>query len=140
MTEHSRLEFPITTNYSPEVTIEILGLKEGKSVSAIVDTGFNGFLQIPMSVGISCNLRLWGISYPTLADGSRSKNIECYGKIRFNDREIIGIIALSETSEDCLLGIQFLQELKMDFTISPTDKKAIFLDRSKKEKDSLKNE
>ncbi len=133
MSEHSKLEYPITTNYSPEVTLEVLGLNEGKSISAIVDTGFTGFLQIPLSVGIACNLRLWSSSWSILADGSRVKNLQCFGKIRFADREIFGIITLSDTAEDCLLGMQFLQELKMDFNVSVTDKKAIFIERHTEE-------
>ncbi len=134
MSEHSKLEFPITTNYSPEVTVEVLGIKEGKSVSAIVDTGFTGFLQIPLSVGIACNLRLWGVSWATLADGSKVKNLQCFGKIRFADCEIFGVISLSDTADDCLLGMQFLQELKMDFNVSITDKKATFAERKQEEK------
>ena len=88
MSEHSKLEYPITTNYSPEVTVEVLGLNEGKSVSAIVDTGFTGFLQIPLSVGIACNLRLWGTSWSILADGKRVKNLQCVFKIRFSIKKI----------------------------------------------------
>jgi clan AA aspartic protease len=137
MSEHSKLEFPITTNYSPEVTVEILGLKKGKGVSAIVDTGFTGFLQIPLSVGIACNLRLWGVSWFTLADNSKVKNLQCFGQIRFADREMFGVITLSDTSDDCLLGMQFLQELKMDFKVSITDKKATFTERRGAEPERL---
>ena len=32
-------------------------------------------------------------------------------------------------ADDCLLGMQFLQELKMDFNVSITDKKATFTER-----------
>lgn len=137
MSEHSKLEFPITTNYSPEVTVEILGLKQGRSVSAIVDTGFTGFLQIPLSVGIACNLRLWGVSWSILADGSKVKNLQCFGKIRFADRELFGVITLSDTADDSLLGMQFLQELKMDFKVSITDKKATFAERKEAEPERL---
>ncbi len=126
-----RLEYPITENYSPEVTIEITGVKGNKSLVAVVDTGFTGFLQIPLSVGIACNLRLWGTSTSRLADGSAVKNLECVGEIRFADKKLFSTISLSEGGEDCLLGMQFLNELKMDFTVSPVDKKAIFFEKQK---------
>ncbi len=129
MSSVNKLEFPITKNYSPEVTIEVLGVREGKNISAIVDTGFTGFLQIPISIGFACNLSLWGSSFAILADGSKTKNIQCVGKIRFADQEIAGIITLSDTTDCCLVGMQFLQELKMDFTVSVLDKKAIFTER-----------
>lgn len=127
--EQKRLEYPITENYSPEVTIEITGLKGNKHVVAIVDTGFTGFLQIPLSIGIACNLRLWGTSNSKLADGSKVKNLECVGEIRFAGKNLFNIISLSEGGEDCLLGMQFLNELKMDFTISVGEKKAIFFEK-----------
>lgn len=133
-----RLEYPITENYSPEVTIEVTGIGSNKSVVAIVDTGFTGFLQIPLSVGIACNLRLWGTRNARLADGSKVKNLECVGEIRFADKKLFGIISLSEGGEDCLLGMQFLNQLGMDFTVSPTDKKAVFFERKKEKENGAK--
>lgn len=129
--EPKRLEYPITENYSPEITIEVIGPTSNKSLVAVVDTGYTGFLQIPLSVGIACNLRLWGIGTGRLADGSKVKNIQCIGEIRFADQKIFNIISLSEGGEDCLLGMQFLQSIDMDFTVSPKDKKAIFMERKK---------
>mgnify|MGYP001569184642 CR=1 FL=1 len=121
-----RLEFPVIENFSPEVPIEIYSLDKPIKVVATVDTGSEGFLQVPLAVGIKANLRLFGTRYWVMADGRKVKKVECIGKIRFAGKDLIGIISLSETSEDCLLGMQFLQKLGMDFTVSPTDKKAIF--------------
>ena len=128
-----QLEYPITENYSPEVTIEITGISNNKSLVAVVDTGFTGFLQIPLSVGIACNLRLWGTSTARLADGSKVKNLECVGEVRFANKKLFGIISLSETGEDCLLGMQFLNQLGMDFKVSPLDKKATFVEQHKRQ-------
>ncbi|MGA2091767.1 MAG: hypothetical protein ABSH12_09975 [Endomicrobiales bacterium] len=57
------------------------------------------------------------------------KNIQCLDEIRFADQKIFNIISLSEGGDDCLLGMQFLQAINMDFTVSPIDKKAIFVER-----------
>lgn len=131
MPKKQLLSFPITENYSPRVPVEVLGSVHGnvKEVVAIVDTGFTGFMQIPLAIGIACNLNLWGIQSFKLADGKLIKNIECFGKIRFAGKELFGNITLSETSEDCLIGMQFLQELKMDFCVSVKDKVATFQDK-----------
>lgn len=119
-------EFPITENYSPEVPFEVIGIKSNKKLVAVVDTGFTGFLQIPLSVGIAANMRLWGIGSGRLADGSIVKDLECVGEIKFVDEKLFNIISLSDKGEDCLLGMQFLNQLGMDFTVSPMRKKAIF--------------
>jgi len=120
------LEFPVVENFSPIVNAEIYGITKNTKFVAIIDTGYEGFLQIPLATGIKANLRLWGIRSWNLADNSKVKMLECIGKIRFAGKDLTGIISLSETSEDCLLGMQFLEELKMDFTVSLTRKKAIF--------------
>jgi len=120
------LEFPVVENFSPEVPIEVYAINKTIKVVATVDTGSTGFLQIPLSIGIKANLRLFGTRYYTMADGRKVKKLECIGKIRFAGKDLIGIISLSETSDDCLLGMQFLEELGMDFTVSPQKNKAIF--------------
>ena len=126
-TSNDLLEYPVVENFSPEVPVEIFGLANNtKKVVAVVDTGFTGFLQIPLTVGIESNLSLWSVGSSRLADGSVVKNLQCIGKIRFAGKELIGIITLSEKGNDCLLGMQFLERLKMDFTVSPTKNRAIF--------------
>jgi len=124
---HEKLEFPVIENFSPEVPVEILGIGgETTKFVAIVDTGNTGFLQIPLAIGIKANLRLMGTRNWEMADGRKVKMLDCLGKIRFGGKEIVGIVNLSETSEDCLLGMQFLEQLKMDFTVSLMRNKAIF--------------
>ena len=121
------LEYPVVENFSPEVPVEVFGLGNNtKKIVAVVDTGFTGFLQIPLTIGIESNLSLWSVGSLRLADGSVVKNLQCIGRIRFAGKELIGIITLSETGNDCLLGMQFLERLKMDFTVSPTRNRAIF--------------
>jgi len=128
--QYNSLEFPVVDNFSPEVPIELYSEFGNSNVKvvAIVDTGFTGFLSVPMAVGMKANLRLLSMGYYTLADGRQVKKIECVGKIRFGGKDIVGIISLSETSDDCLLGMQFLEKLEMDFTVSVKNKKAIFTD------------
>jgi clan AA aspartic protease len=123
---YESLDFPVIENFSPEVPVEIYGLEKNIKFVATVDTGSEGFLQIPLATGIKANLRLWGTKYWTLADGRKVKMLECIGRIRFAGKDLIGIISLSETSDACLLGMQFLDGLKMDFTVSLTRKRAIF--------------
>jgi clan AA aspartic protease len=126
MPDVQNLEFPVVSNFSPEAPVEIFGIQDTTKVVATIDTGYTGFLTVPIAVGLKANLRLFGLSYYQMADGRRVKKLECFGKIRFAGKELWGIIALSETSEDCLLGMQFLERLKGDFTVSIMNKKAIF--------------
>lgn len=83
-------------------------------------------MQIPLAVGMKANLRLLSMGNYIMADGRSVKKLQCIGRIRFAGRELVGIISLSETSDDCLLGMQFLEKLGMDFTVSPSTKRARF--------------
>ncbi len=120
------LEFPVIENFSPEVSIEIYGINKTIKIVAIVDTSFSGFLQVPLATGISANLNILSIGRHTLADGSSVKTLQCVGKIRFAAIDLVGVVLLSEKSDACFAGMQFLRQLNMDFTISPSRKKAIF--------------
>ena len=125
-TTPTTLEFPVVSNLSPEIPIEIIGQVKSNKVVATLDTGFTGFLQIPIAVGISSNLTLWSISNSRLADGRMIKNLDCVGNIRFGMKTMFGIINLSETGEDCLLGMQFLEQLGGCFSVDIAKNKAIF--------------
>ncbi len=122
------LEFPVVENFSPEVPVEVLGSIDSKPIKvvAIVDTGSTGFMQIPMAIGMKANLRLLSYGVSIVADGREVKKIRCIGRIRFAGKEMVGIISLSETSDDCLLGMPFLEKLGMDFTVSTATKRARF--------------
>ncbi len=93
--------------------------------SAILDTGFTGFLHIPLTTGIGCNLRLWGTCESTLADGRVFDNLECLGEIKIEGQILSGVITLSSTGSDCLLGMAFLEKLRGSFTLSSREQKAI---------------
>ena len=126
--DQESLDFPVVENFSPEVPVEVLGSIDSKPSKfvAIIDTGNEGFLQIPLAIGIKANLRLWGTRNWIMADDRKVRMLECIGTLRFAGKELVGIISLSETSDSCLLGMQFLEKLKMDFTVSLTRKRAIF--------------
>ncbi len=133
LNSQNNLEFPVIPNFSPKVTAEIHALgNETIEFVACVDTGNTGFLQLPLAIAIRAKLRLWGVRYWKMADGREVRMFDCFGVIRFAGKDMPGIISLSETSDDCLLGMQFLEGLKMDFTVSLTRKKAIFQDLSEK--------
>lgn len=124
---NSPLAFPLTQNLSPEIEFELIGVTGNvQTVKAMVDTGFTGFVLMPLSLGISANLYLWGTRPFILADGRSVNHLECFGKVKFAGKEMGGVITLSETSNSTLVGMQFLEELEMDFTVSTVNKTAIF--------------
>ena len=124
------LKYPLIQNTSPEVLIELVGAVSSPKLTAVVDTGFDGFLQVPLAEGIKANLMLWSVGGAKLADGRIVKNLQCFGSVKFGGKTVTGIITLTETGTDCLIGMEFLSGLEMDVSLSIKDKTIEFTDRA----------
>lgn len=71
-------------NGRPIVEIEVsnpLGWK--RTVKALIDTGFDGFLSLPILEAFPIGLLLRGTMPVTLADGSTQQTLYCLGGIHF---------------------------------------------------------
>lgn len=81
-------------------------------VEAMLDTGFTGFLSLPLTSCLRAGLILISTADYTLADGSTSSTLLCLGTITLEDgRKVTGAISVSFKSRDALLGMEFLNKL-----------------------------
>lgn len=121
--------FPVHGNASPIIRIAVgglLGVPEPNELEAIFDTGFTGFLCLPLATGISMHLNLWGIKPSVLADGSKIYNLVCIGKARFLGQEKLGEITLMPTGSDCIVGMEFVNVFGVEVLLRP-GKELVFL-------------
>lgn len=66
--------------FLPVVEIEVRGTGEPKTLEAVVDTGSNGWLQLPYKEAFPLGLVLSGVEDgTTMADGHISHNFVCKG-------------------------------------------------------------
>ncbi len=96
----------------PKVNLAINGL----TMDAIIDTGFDSDLCLPIQLAIQLGLRLKEIATVELADGTRKRELVFTGSVKFGDELKDARIMLTE-SEDALIGIRMLSGhiLKIDF-------------------------
>ncbi len=78
----------------------------------MVDTGFSGFLLLPILDAFPIGLILRGTIPITLADGSNQTKLTCLGKIHFDGIEEVGLIIIEWQSTDILVGMDFLRKFK----------------------------
>ncbi len=98
-------------NDQPVIEIEVKGVTGiAKKINALVDSGFNGYLQIPFVEAFPLGLVLAGVQANTLADGSTSSHLVCKGQVCVDGRCIDTTIDIQQANI-VLLGTKLLKEL-----------------------------
>ena len=101
----------------PRLTVLLSGNRGETTVDALIDTGFDGALCVPIPVAIPLGLELYGDHYYELADGTVRHDVTFQG-IVYVDEEACQIeISLTE-SEDALLGSELLDGYVLEIDYS----------------------
>ena len=99
----------------PHIKIRVWGLSDkfGQEFEAMIDTGFSGYLSLPLVRAFPLALTLFGTTQYELADGSMSPKLLAHGSIDHEGEITSGLIAL-ESNANCgpLVGMEFLRQSK----------------------------
>jgi predicted aspartyl protease len=99
----------------PHIKIKVWGLSDqfGQEFEAMIDTGFSGYLSLPLVRAFPLALTLFGTTQYELADGSMSPKLLAHGSIDHEGEITSGLIAL-ESNANCgpLVGMEFLRQSK----------------------------
>jgi predicted aspartyl protease len=99
----------------PHIKIRVWGLAEAfaQEFEAMIDTGFSGYLSLPLVRAFPLALTLFGTTQYELADGSMSPKLIAHGSIDHEGEVTTGLIAL-EANANCgpLVGMEFLRQSK----------------------------
>jgi predicted aspartyl protease len=99
----------------PYIKIKVWGLSDkfAQEFEAMIDTGFSGYLSIPLVRAFPLALTLFGTTQYQLADGSMSPKLLAHGSIDHQGEVTSGLIAL-ESNSNCgpLVGMEFLRQSK----------------------------
>ena len=74
----------------------------------MMDTGFSGFLLLPILSAFPVGLLLRGTMDITLADGSTQTKLTCLGGIHFDNKYELGLVVIEWQNTDVLVGMEFL--------------------------------
>ena len=97
----------------PHIKIKVWGRSAdfGREFEAMIDTGFSGFLMLPLVQAFPLALTLYGTTNCTLADGSQSPKLSAEGSIDHDGEVTSGIIILEgNASSGPLVGMNFLRK------------------------------
>lgn len=104
----------------PYFKIDVYGYspKQTVSVEAMFDSGFSGFLSLPLAQCLQSALILASTANYTLADGSSQITLLAIGTVKPDSTvKVTGAITISMTSLSTLLGMEFLNKVGGKFEI-----------------------
>jgi len=96
----------------PRVGLIVKGLRKSLRIDPIIDTGFDGYLCLPVKMAVQLGLELYGESRVELADGSKKNELSFLGSVIWQDQERFARIFLTD-SKDALLGSGLLRGRKL---------------------------
>ena len=108
-------------NGSPCLKLHLRGVRHeapGVEFEGIIDTGFTGFIQLPMQLAIALSLPLEGTNVVTLADNSTQVMLTAMGEATLLGRAELGVILLSMSATEILLGMDFLRHFERALVVS----------------------
>ena len=114
-------------NGHPRVSIRVTGTHPTAfaEVDAMIDTGFTGFLMLPLAQALPLGLALYGTGDYILADGSPVSCFLAEGTVEIRQsppasgvtEPLTGAIVLG--GDGALLGMEFIRSLGMWLVIGP---------------------
>lgn len=121
----------LDSNLHPHFTIEVFGYSPQNlvKIDAMMDTGFSGFLSLPLANCFQSALILLSTATYILADGKPSNTLLCLGTVKANDdnniaRSATGAISVSFNSPTTLLGVDFLSRINGKLVLDLPNKRA----------------
>jgi predicted aspartyl protease len=105
---------------NPCVDVAVAGVFSAPTtnLTCIIDTGFTGFLSLPMLQAFPLGLPLYGTTNVTLADGSTNVRLLAMAMATVGGQTKAGVVILEPTATDVLLGMDFLRTFSAVLIVS----------------------
>lgn len=108
----------------PYIKVKVYGISDNlaQEFDALIDTGFTGFLMLPLTAAIPLGLTLISTTTYTLADGSSSLVLVALGTVEYEGQKVMGPISLEANvnCKDTLLGMDFIRQANQLLLLSST--------------------
>ena len=116
---------------SPVIKISVSGPwhEYAKEFEAIVDTGFSGFLQMPLFQAFPLGLVLIGTTSVQLADGSVSSRLIALGEVIVGEESQLEVIILDPGSDTPLIGMDLIRKFDKRLIVCPDEQTVLLEDR-----------
>jgi clan AA aspartic protease len=106
----------IVIDHSPYIEVAIIGNRGQVDTVALLDTGFDGDLSLPMEIGVALGLELWDMVETELADGTVILELTYIAYIDWEGEFKMVSVTLTR-SDEALIGTRLLEgkSVNIDF-------------------------
>jgi len=100
----------------PKIKLTVVGARKSSLLEAILDTGFDGYLSLPINIAVTLGIELTAIIPVEYADGRRSQELVFSVKVDFDGKQESVPVTLTAGAE-ALAGTALLAkyELRVNF-------------------------
>lgn len=107
----------------PLLKIKLCGLfnPAGIELEAVIDTGFSGFLSMPLIQAFPVGLTLCGTTTVQFADGTTGNKLLAMGAVVVGSITKSGVIILQESPCSVLLGMDFIRTFNIAMVMTKSD-------------------
>ena len=92
-----------------KLTIEGTFPDSGQEFEVTVDTGFTGFISMPIMMALPLGLALYGTTSVQFGDGKTSTRFTALGMARLEEETQAGVVILEPSTDTILVGMEFLK-------------------------------
>ena len=104
---------------TPVLAIKVIGRGGDEiAVEGILDTGFDGFLCLPIPLAVSLGLELIDVTHTELADGTIIEDELLFAGRAEWDGTVVDVDILLTRSQDVLIGTGFLRDYQVELDYS----------------------
>lgn len=96
----------------PKIRLTVAGARQNNVLEAILDTGFDGYLSLPINVAVTLGIELVAIISVEYADGRKSQELVFSVEVDFDGKRRIVPATLTAGAET-LAGTALLAEYKL---------------------------
>lgn len=98
----------------PKIKFRVKGTRQSGSLEAILDTGFDGYLSLPVNIAISLGLELIGVEPVQYADGRTSHELVFSIEVVLDDIQKTVSTTLTSGAEP-LVGTALFDDYELRF-------------------------
>ena len=102
---------------NPKATFTIAGSKTRLEFEGLIDTGFTGFILLPIGLAIPLGLELDGLNTSITADGTKHQSPTATATVEFGSQSIEASVLLAYYGDEILLGMGFLEAFRQSLVI-----------------------